>query len=57
MKTTFKIRNYKKTNKEDEMTEITFKDYRGDYIIKMPTQQIRHLIEELDNFANYYSVS
>jgi hypothetical protein len=56
MKTTWSIRNYKKTNKEDEMTEITFKDYRGEYKIKMPTQQIRHLIESLDDVANYHEV-
>jgi hypothetical protein len=56
MKTTYKVRNYKKTNKEDEMTEITFKDYRGEYVIKMPTQQVRHLIEVLDNVANYHEV-
>lgn len=53
MKTKWHIRNYQKTTEEVEMTEITFKDYRGEYKIKMPTQQIRHLIEDLDKIANY----
>ena len=44
MKTKWHIRNYQKTTEEVEMTEITFKDYRREYKIKMPTQQIRHLI-------------
>ena len=57
MKTTWTTRNYKKTTQEVEMTEITFKDYRGEYKIKMPTQQVRHLIEDLDNVANYHEVS
>lgn len=56
MKTTWTTRNYQKTTQEVEMTEITFKDYRGEYRIKMPTQQVRHLIEDLDKVANYHEV-
>lgn len=53
MKTTWNIENYKKTVKDEEMTNITFKDYRGEYVINLPTSELRHLLEDLDKKANY----
>jgi hypothetical protein len=54
MKTTWKIETIKKTTSEDEYTQITFKDYRGQHIIKLDNP--RHFIEDLDKFANYSSL-
>jgi len=51
MKTTWKIENVKKSNNFEEYTQITFKDYRGEWTIKL--DEPRHLIEDLDKFANY----
>jgi len=51
MKTTWKIRNVKKTTKDDEYTEIIFKDYRGEWTVKLDNS--RHLVQDLDKFANY----
>ena len=54
MKTTWKIRNVKKTTKDEEYTEITFKDYRGSYTVKI--DHPRHLTGDLDKVANYKSL-
>jgi hypothetical protein len=35
MKTTWRIKNVKKTTKDEEFTEITFKDYRGEWTVKL----------------------
>ena len=51
MKTTWTIKNVKKTKKDDEFTEIIFRDYRGEYTIKLDAP--RHLVEDLDKLANY----
>ena len=51
MNTTWKIKNVKKTTNDDEYTVITFKDYRGEHIIKLDNP--RHFLEDLDKFANY----
>jgi len=50
MKTTWKINNIRKTTSEDELTKITFKDYRGEWTIKLDNP--RHLVQDLDKFAN-----
>ena len=50
IKTTWKIQNIQKSNSEDEFTEITFKDYRGEWTIKL--ENPRHLVQDLDKFAN-----
>ena len=50
IKTTWKIKNIKKSNSEDEYTEIEFTDYRGKWTVKLDTP--RHLVEDLDKFAN-----
>jgi hypothetical protein len=50
MKTTWKIKNVKKTNSDDEYTEITFKDYRGEWTVKLDTP--RGFLEDLDKYAN-----
>ena len=41
MKTSWKLENHKKTTKDEELTHITFKDYRGEYTVRIPTQQVR----------------
>jgi len=51
MKTTHKVETIKKTNKDDEYTKITFKDYRGEYVVKL--DQPRQLLEDLDKEVNY----
>ena len=51
MKTTWDIKNIKKTTKDEEYTEITFRDYRGSWTIKI--DEPRHLVEDLDKVANY----
>ena len=51
MKTTWKIETVQKTNKDEEYTKITFKDYRGEYVVKLDVP--RHLLEDLDKKANY----
>jgi hypothetical protein len=50
MKTTWNIRNVKKTNSEEEYIEIEFKDYRGKWIVKL--DNARHFVQDLDKFAN-----
>ena len=56
MKTGWKLENHKKTTKDEEVLHITFKDYRGEYTVRIPTQQVRQLIEDLDKKANYHEV-
>lgn len=51
MKTTWIIENVKKTTKDEEYTKVTFKDYRGEYVVKI--DNIRHLVQDADKFANY----
>jgi len=51
MKTQWIIENIKKTTKEEEYTKITFKDYRGEHIVKIDNP--RHLIEDLDKAVNW----
>ena len=51
MKTTWKIENIKKSNNFEEYTQVTFKDYRGEWTVKL--DEPRHLVEDLDKFANY----
>lgn len=51
MKTSWVAKNVKKTTSEDEYTKITFKDYRGEWTVKI--DNIRHLVEDLDKLANY----
>jgi hypothetical protein len=51
MKTTWKIRNVKKTTKDEEYTELTLKDYRGTFVFKI--DEPRYLTEDLDKVANY----
>ena len=50
MKTSWTIETVKKTKKDEEYTKITFKDYRGEYTVKIDMP--RHLIHDLDTFAN-----
>lgn len=50
IKTTWKIENKTKTNSEDEFTNVTFKDYRGEWTVKL--ENPRHLVQDLDKFAN-----
>ena len=54
MKTTWSIKNIKKTTKDEEYTEITFKDYRGEWTVKLDDP--RHLVQDLDKFANYKEI-
>jgi len=51
MKTTWKIETKHKTKMDEEYHVITFKDYRGEHVIKI--DNARHLIEDLDKHANY----
>lgn len=51
MKTTWNIKNVKKTTKDDEYTELTLKDYRGVFVFKIDNG--RHLLEDLDKVINY----
>lgn len=55
IKTTWNIKNVRKSNSEDEYTEITFKDYRGTWTVKI--ENPRHLVQDLDKFANYKSIN
>lgn len=50
IETTWKIRNVQNTNSDAEFTEITFKDYRGEWTVKLESSQ--HLVQDLDKFAN-----
>ena len=50
IQTSWEIKNVKKSNSEDEFTEITFKDYRGEWTVKL--ENPRHLVQDLDKFAN-----
>lgn len=51
MKTKWDIERKEKTTKEDDYHEITFKDYRGEYTIKI--DNLRHFIEDCDRKANW----
>tara|TARA_R110000850_G_scaffold244858_1_gene369699 strand:+ start:310 stop:465 length:156 start_codon:yes stop_codon:yes gene_type:complete len=51
MKTTWKIDKVKKTTKEEDYVKIVFKDYRGEYTVKLDNP--RQLLEELDKEANF----
>lgn len=50
MKTTWKIKNIKKTTSDEEYTQVTFKDYRGEWTIKLDNP--RHFVQDLDKSAN-----
>lgn len=51
MKTTWTIDKVKKTTSEEDYVKITFKDYRGEYTVKLDNS--RQFIEELDKEANF----
>ena len=51
MKTTWKVRNVKKTTKDEEYMELIIKDYRGEMTYKIDYP--RHLAGDIDKVANY----
>ena len=51
MRTTWEIKTTKKTKTDEETHIITFKDYRGEYTIKI--ENGRQLLEDLDKSVNY----
>ncbi len=50
MKTTWKMRNVKKTTKDEEYTELIIKDYRGTFLFKIDYP--RHFTQDMDKVAN-----
>lgn len=55
MQTKWNIVRKKKTTKDDEYIEITFKDYRGEWTVKIDNP--RHLIEDLDKEVNCFEIN
>ena len=53
MKTSISIKTTKKTDIDEEIHHVTFKDYRGDYTIKIDNGTARQFIESLDTAVNY----
>lgn len=53
MRTTWTIENKEKTTKDEEYAEITFKDYRGEWTIKLDNSDARYFLEDLDRKVNY----
>ena len=51
MKTTWNIKKVQKTTSEEDYVQINFKDYRGEWTVKLDNP--RHFLEELDKEANY----
>jgi hypothetical protein len=51
MKYLIKISTPYKTYFLEYFTKITFKDYRGECTVKL--DEPRHLVQDLDKFANY----
>ena len=59
MKTTWKIKNIKKTTKDDEYTEITFNKKKQNLVGKLPSIQQRsseflYLLRHINIGTNYH---
>jgi len=56
MKTTPSVERRNKTNKEEEIIELTLKDYRGTFNFKMDISDARLLTTMLDDKVNWHEL-